>query len=109
MNNQLEKLIETKQKLEETIFKLSTLLKQSKKKYNYIKELIIAREKGFDVYLAFVIQREDCKHFKIAEDIDSTYKNAFDMALKNGVKILCYDCKLNNKEIKINNKINYEY
>ena len=41
MNKQLEKLIETKQKLEQTILKLSKLLQQSKKKYNYIEELII--------------------------------------------------------------------
>ena len=29
--------------------------------------------------------------------------------IKNGVKILCYDCKLSNEEIKLNNQINYEY
>ena len=55
-----------------------------------------------------MIQREDCKSFKIAEDIDRTYKIAFNEALKNGVKMLCYDCKLSNEEIKLNNQINYE-
>tara|TARA_Y100000590_G_scaffold174988_1_gene200019 strand:- start:4678 stop:5373 length:696 start_codon:yes stop_codon:yes gene_type:complete len=75
----------------------------------HLNELISVKKKGYESYILFLIQREDCVSFKIAEDIDSTYKNAFDMALKNGVKILCYDCKLNNKEIKINNKINYEY
>ena len=39
---------------------------------------------------------------------DEEYKKAFDEALKNGVKILCYDCKLSNEEIRINNQINYE-
>ena len=75
----------------------------------HLNELCNAIKKGYQSYILYLIQREDCVSFKIAEDIDSTYKNAFDMALKNGVKILCYDCKLNNKEIKINNKINYEY
>ena len=42
-------------------------------------------------------------------DIDKKYKIAFDKALKSGVKILCYDCKLSNEEIKLNNRINYEY
>ena len=58
--------------------------------------------------MLYLIQREDCKSLKIAEDIDEEYKNTFDAALKNGVKILCYDCKLNNEEIRINKQIYYE-
>ena len=51
-------------------------------------------------YILFLIQVEGCKSFKIARDIDNEYHLAFNEALKSGVKILCYDCKLNNKEIK---------
>ena len=58
--------------------------------------------------MLYLIQRVDCKFFKIANDIDEEYKNTFDEALNNGVKMLCYDCKLNNEEIIINNQINYE-
>jgi len=58
--------------------------------------------------MLYLIQREDCTSFKIAEDIDLEYKNAFNKALNNGVKMLCYDCKLNNEEIRLNNQINYE-
>jgi sugar fermentation stimulation protein A len=58
--------------------------------------------------MLYLIQRDDCKFFKIANDIDEEYKNTFDEALNNGVKMLCYDCKLNNEEIIINNQINYE-
>ncbi len=74
----------------------------------HLKELITAKKKGYDSYILYLIQREDCKSFKIAEDIDQEYKKAFGEALKNGVKILCYDCKLSNEEIKLNNQINYE-
>ena len=74
----------------------------------HLKELIIAKKKGFQSYILYLIQREDCKSFKIAEDIDEEYKNTFDTALKSGVKILCYDCKLSNEEIRINNQIYYE-
>ena len=77
------------------------------KKHLY--ELINAKKSGYESYILYVIQREDCDSFKIAEDIDKEYKIAFDKALKNGVKILCYDCKLNNEEIKLNKQINYEY
>ena len=74
----------------------------------HLKELINAKKKGYKSYILYLIQREDCNFFRIADDIDPEYKNIFDEALKNGVKMLCYDCKLNNEEIKLNNKIKYE-
>ena len=74
----------------------------------HLNELIIAKKKGFECYILYLIQREDCKFFKIAKDIDEEYKIAFNDALKNGVKMLCYDCKLNDKEIKLNDQISYE-
>ena len=74
----------------------------------HLNELLAAKKKGYDCYMLYLIQREDCKSFKIADDIDKDYKIAFVDALKKGVKILCYDCKLNNEEIKLNNQINYE-
>ena len=73
----------------------------------HIRELIEAKNKGFDIYLAFVIQREDCKKFKIADDIDPKYKKLLTFALKNNLKVLCYDCKFSTKGIIINNKINF--
>ena len=74
----------------------------------HLNELINAKKKGYESYILYLIQREDCKFFKIAKDIDEEYKNTFDTALKNGVKILCYDCKLSHEEIKINKQIYYE-
>ena len=74
----------------------------------HLRELIAAKKKRYQSYMIYLIQREDCKSFKIAKDIDEEYKMTFDKALKNGVKILCYDCKLNSEEIRINNRINYE-
>ena len=73
----------------------------------HINELLAAKKKGFDVYLAFVIQREDCKKFKIAADIDPNYKKLLTVALKNNLKVICYDCKFLSKGIIINNKINF--
>ena len=75
----------------------------------HLNELCNAKKKGYQSYILYLIQREDCDSFKIAKDIDKKYKIAFDKALKSGVKILCYDCKLNNEEIKLNNQINYEH
>ena len=72
----------------------------------HINELLAAKKKGFDVYLVFVIQREDCKKFKIAADIDPNYKKLLTVALKNNLKVICYDCKFLSKGIIINKKIN---
>ena len=74
----------------------------------HLLELVEAKKKGYESYILYLIQREDCDSFKIAEDIDKNYKIAFNKALKAGVKILCYDCKLNSEEIKLNKQIIYE-
>ena len=73
----------------------------------HLNELIEAKNKGFDIYLAFIIQREDCKKFKIADDIDPKYKKLLTFALKNKLKVICYDCKFLSKGIIINNKVNF--
>ena len=75
----------------------------------HLKELILAKKKGFESYILYLIQIEGCESFKIANDIDEKYYLAFKESIKSGVKILCYDCKLSNKEIKLNNQINYEF
>ena len=75
----------------------------------HLNELCNAKKRGYQSYMLYLIQRENCDSFKIAKDIDEKYKIAFTKALKTGVKILCYDCKLNNEEIKLNNQINYEH
>ena len=65
----------------------------------------MANEQGFESYLMFLIQIENCKSFRIASDIDPEYYEVFKEALKKNVKLLCYDCKFSNKGIEINDKI----
>ena len=74
----------------------------------HLKELIEAKKQGFKSYIFYLVQREDCEYFKIAKDIDEEYKIAYDEAIRSGVKIFCYNCKLSNKDIKLNRQINYE-
>ena len=73
----------------------------------HINNLIEASKQGYKSYLLFVVQREDCKTFKIANDIDPEYSSLLTIALKKKVKILCYDCKFSSKGIKLNNKIKF--
>jgi len=74
----------------------------------HLNELINAKKKGFDSYMLYLVQREDCGSFKIANNIDEEYKITFNNAVKNNVKVLCFTCKISKKEIKINKQINYE-
>ena len=74
----------------------------------HLNELCVAKKKGYQSYILYLIQRENCDFFKIANDVDEKYKIAFNKALNNGVKILCYDCKLDTEEIKLNKQIKYE-
>ncbi len=71
----------------------------------HIKELLNARRKGYETYLLYLIQREDCNKFKLAKDIDPEYSKLLEKAVKIKLKILCYDCKFSSKGIKLNRKI----
>ena len=71
----------------------------------HINELIKASKKNYEIYILYLIQREDCKTFSIAKDIDKDYANALNKAVKSKLNILCYDCKFSSKEIKLNNKM----
>ena len=68
-------------------------------------DLIKAKKKGYKSYILYLIQRESCDSFKIAGDIDKDYEIAFKKAKKNGIKILCYNCKLSDEEILLNKQI----
>ena len=74
----------------------------------HINELIKASKKGYKIYILFIVQRNDCKSFSIAKDIDPNYANALSKAIKNKLNILCYDCKFSLKGIKLNKRIKYK-
>ena len=74
----------------------------------HINELVKASKKKYKIFILFMIQRDDCKSFTIAKDLDPDYANALNKAVKNKLNILCYDCKFSTKGIKLNNKIKLE-
>ena len=71
----------------------------------HINELLKASKKNYKIFILYLIQRDDCKFFTVAKDIDPNYSTALKKAVKNKLKILCYDCKFSSKGIKLNNKI----
>ena len=74
----------------------------------HINELVNAGKKGYKIFIFYLIQRDDCKSFTIAKDIDIDYSNALFKAVKKKLNILCYDCKFSPKSIKVNHKIKYK-
>ena len=75
----------------------------------HINELLKASKKNYEIFILYLIQREDCKSFSVAKDIDPNYAIALKKAVKNKLKILCYDCKFSSKGIKLNNKIKLKF
>ena len=63
-------------------------------------------KKGFKPFVLFLTQIEGINKFKIARDIDAEYYKNYLKVKKDGVKFLAYRCKLNDKEIRIEKKIN---
>jgi sugar fermentation stimulation protein A len=74
----------------------------------HLNELMKANKKGYRTYIAYIIQREDCKKFEIATDIDPEYSKLLSEAVKRKLKIICYDCKFSSKGIKLNKKIRFK-
>ena len=71
----------------------------------HIKTLMDAHKKGYECYVLFLVQIENCKHFRIAKDIDNEYYENYKLAKKSGVKFIAYNCKIGSKEIKIDKKV----
>ena len=74
----------------------------------HINELLKANKKGYQIFILYLIQRDDCKFFKIAEDIDVEYSYSLLKAVKKKLNVLCYDCKFSAKGIKLNQKVNFK-
>ena len=74
----------------------------------HIKELIKAAKKGYKIYILYLIQRNDCKSFKIADDIDPEYSDSLSKAVKKNLNVLCFDCKFSPKGIILNQKVKFK-
>ena len=79
----------------------------TKRGLKHIHELLNAGKKNYKIFLIYLIQRDDCESLSIAEDIDPNYANALNKALKDKLKVLCYDCKFLSKGIKLNKQIKF--
>ena len=51
--------------------------------------------------MLYVVQRGDCDHVRVAEDIDPRYAEAFARARAAGVECLAYACRIDPAEITV--------
>lgn len=68
----------------------------------HIKELIKAREDGFEAYIAFIVQTENVRYFTPNAKTHPEFADALREAAARGVKILCYDCKVTESSLTVN-------
>jgi len=62
-------------------------------------------DEGHRAVMVYLVQRQDCKEFSIAADIDPTYAEALKVAKGRGVEALCYSCKMTTKGIVVDKPV----
>lgn len=60
----------------------------------HLDELADMVRAGHRAVMLYVVQRGDCRSFKIASDIDPAYAAALERARAAGVEAICYGCDI---------------
>jgi sugar fermentation stimulation protein A len=71
----------------------------SERGQKHLMELIDLKKKGYRAVMLYIVQREDVDHMKPASSIDPKYARLLEEALRTGVEVLAYQCKLSLNEI----------
>ena len=77
----------------------------SERAIKHVKELIKAKEQGYQCYVLFVIQMKGVKYFTPNEDTHPEFCNTLRKAAKQGVKILAYDCIVTEESLKLHERV----
>ncbi|MFY0594945.1 MAG: DNA/RNA nuclease SfsA [Cognatishimia sp.] len=64
-------------------------------------ELTEVVRQGHEAMMFYLVQRTDCDHVVLADDIDPTYAAAFDVARAAGVQVMAYDCQISPQGILV--------
>lgn len=74
----------------------------------HLEELADMVRDGHRAVMFYLVQRQDCKAFTVAGDIDPAYAEGLAKARKAGVEVLCYDCKMTTKDIRVRSALPLE-
>ncbi len=74
----------------------------------HLRELIDIKKSGLRAAMLFVVQREDVEVFTPAKSIDPEYANLLSEAMKNGVEVFVYRCKMSLKELSLGKSLPME-
>ncbi len=74
----------------------------------HLVELSDMVREGHRAVMFYLVQRGDADNMVIARDIDPTYGEALDKALKAGVEVIAYNCKLTSKAINIADPVEFQ-
>ncbi|MEE2688395.1 MAG: DNA/RNA nuclease SfsA [Pseudomonadota bacterium] len=56
---------------------------------------------GARAVMVYLVQRGDCDHFRVAQDVDPVYASALLSARASGVEAICYECNVGLDEITV--------
>lgn len=80
----------------------------TKRGAKHLDELSAMVAAGKRAIMFYLVQRADCSHVRLAQDIDPDYARAFDRARAAGVELLCYDCLVEPEGIDIKGELPFE-
>lgn len=60
---------------------------------------------GMRAVMVYLVQREDSRSFTVAGDIDPDYADGLVKAMKAGVEVLCYSCKMSPERIVVDQPV----
>jgi len=74
----------------------------------HLEELGDMVEQGHRAVMFYLVQRDDADAFTVAADIDPTYAQGLQTAIKRGVEVVAYGCSVSPQEIEIDRPIAIE-
>jgi len=68
----------------------------------HLRELMEAAKQGYEAYVFFVVQMEDCKYFTPNAETHPEFAEALRLAAQSGVKVMALSCNLGEDSLSIN-------
>lgn len=71
----------------------------------HLKELLQAKNEGYEAYVFFVVQMKDVDYFTPAEDKHKEFADTLRYVASKGVNVIAYDCNVSFDEVEICNSV----